>query len=87
MHMDEMPKKENLFFLAALFALLFSGEVLWWQAHQTNLEIEGYGAAISTLSVRDTEAAQLKRLDDELMLLDMNADAEFQVLEQDLMTE
>lgn len=57
--MKPVAKKENLFFFAALFAIMLAGDAIWWQAKQLGDDFENSDAALYPAVRSDIRDADL----------------------------
>ena len=81
--MASKAKHENLLFLIAVFALLLSGDLLWWQAKQTGDEYEDTAAMIATFRSRDHEQGEADRLDNDLQSVQEDMEKDLQALQDE----
>jgi hypothetical protein len=77
--MKPIAKKENLFFIAALFAIALAGDLMWWQSKQMSDEIE-IGASLYSVSVR-SDYRELSKLSQDIEAADADATRELNTLE------
>ena len=53
-----IAKQENVFFFAAIFAILVAGDIIWWQSKQMSDDFEYSNAAIYSVGRSDVQVVE-----------------------------
>lgn len=77
--MKPIAKKENLFFLGALFALALAGDLIWWESKKMTDEIEN-GAVLFSATIR-SEYHDIDQLSQDIEAANADATRELNTLE------
>jgi len=54
----KLAKQENIYFFAALFAIMLAGDLIWWQAKQMSDEMGSMDAALYPATFHESRAIE-----------------------------
>ncbi|MDP2630765.1 MAG: hypothetical protein Q8P56_05135 [Candidatus Uhrbacteria bacterium] len=75
-----VAQKENLYFFAAVFALMLAGDLMWWQTKQISDDFEHSTAGL--YSANRSEARELEIIGDDIDNAEVDVEAELRELER-----